>query len=151
MRQKVFASVPTQLLVNCCCDPVQERTDDVQKIMASRPDPWRASSAQGRVVVSPDLVLDAAAVRHLHDGAGAATRCWPCDHAGVVKAPRRQRLAEDSWGAREVGRLPAAREASGMPPGPSAHLALKLPLEARAVAVVVHKVDVELMHRAVPG
>mmetsp|Transcript_38337 Transcript_38337/g.121853 ORF Transcript_38337/g.121853 Transcript_38337/m.121853 type:complete len:219 (+) Transcript_38337:490-1146(+) len=60
-------------------------------------------------------------------------------------------LAEDPGEAREERRPPTAGEASSLPAGPAADLALERPLEVRAVAVVVHEVDVELVYRAVPG
>mmetsp|Transcript_75151 Transcript_75151/g.199595 ORF Transcript_75151/g.199595 Transcript_75151/m.199595 type:complete len:206 (+) Transcript_75151:105-722(+) len=110
------------------------------------------SSTVVLVEVSSDLVLDAAMVGQLHDGAGAAARAWPSDHARVVEVTAGHRLAEDPRETAEVRRLAMAGKSTRVPAGLSADERLSPLLEAGTVAVVVHEVDVELvdgpvMHR----
>mmetsp|Transcript_53951 Transcript_53951/g.97135 ORF Transcript_53951/g.97135 Transcript_53951/m.97135 type:complete len:255 (+) Transcript_53951:220-984(+) len=97
-------------------------------------------------------MFDAAAVGQLHDGAASTAGMWPCNHTRTSDAAPSHRLAEHSGGAIEECRLSVAREAPSAPLARrEAHLSLHLALEARAVALVAYEVDVECLHRAVPG
>eukprot|EP00449_Zooxanthella_nutricula_P004680 CAMPEP_0198512478 /NCGR_PEP_ID=MMETSP1462-20131121/15472_1 /TAXON_ID=1333877 /ORGANISM="Brandtodinium nutriculum, Strain RCC3387" /LENGTH=274 /DNA_ID=CAMNT_0044241885 /DNA_START=11 /DNA_END=836 /DNA_ORIENTATION=+ len=104
-------------------------------------------SALGRVVISPDLVLDAAPVSDLHDGPAAAARARPRDDARAVDAAAAHRRAEHAGPAAEELRLAAAGEPA-VPPGAVARGGREATLQAAAVAMVAHEVDVKLVHRA---
>mmetsp|Transcript_63462 Transcript_63462/g.177608 ORF Transcript_63462/g.177608 Transcript_63462/m.177608 type:complete len:260 (+) Transcript_63462:257-1036(+) len=96
-------------------------------------------------------MLDAAAEGQLDDGAPSATRRRPRDHTCTPDAAPGHGRAEDPWEAGEEGRPAAAWEASSMPASCAADLPLEAMLETRAVAGVVHEVDVEDLHAPVPG
>mmetsp|Transcript_29296 Transcript_29296/g.73544 ORF Transcript_29296/g.73544 Transcript_29296/m.73544 type:complete len:218 (+) Transcript_29296:47-700(+) len=125
--------------------------------MRHQSEPWPScggarlpsNSPHVRFVVAPDLMLDAATIRQLNDGARSATGHRPCDHHCMSDAAPGQGFAEDAGRAIEEGRLAMAREAARMPASPATHPVLEPSLEACAVGVVVKEVDVEDLLRAV--
>merc|ERR1719499_1672344 len=96
-------------------------------------------------------MLDAATKGQLDDGAGAATRRGPRDHACRSDAACCHRLAEHPRETMEESCATTAREPTAAPRACRvAELAFQLSLETTAVAPYVHHVNVELVHSAVP-
>jgi hypothetical protein len=73
------------------------------------------NSAEAGVVIPPDLMLDAATVGQLHNGAASTAGCWPCNHICTMDAAPSHCSAEHSREAMEVCRPSTAWEAPSMP------------------------------------
>jgi hypothetical protein len=107
--------------------------------------PAPSSSTTRWVVVSTDLMLDAATESQFHDGSATTAGSWPCYHTCVTDAAATHRYTEDSREARKESCLSATWKASSMPASLSADFALESLVKTRTPPGVVHTVDVEMI------
>jgi len=104
-----------------------------------------------RIVITPDLMLDATTVSQLYNGTSSAARRWPGYHAGVMNAAPSHSFGEYSRETWKECCLASAWQTSCLPTRLTTRFALHLMLEMPAITVVVHEVYVEPVHRAMTG